>query len=122
MKAVIFTVAVFDSLYNVLFCLSNIVILASFIRTLTIINNIMFVLKIYFVLYWKFFSGLIKHVYFKFNDKIYIQCDGVAMGSPRVPIFANIFMISFEEKSLFIKQLKLTLNVNEKSINLNLFN
>ena len=41
-----------------------------------------------------------KHVHFKFNDEIYIQCDGVAMGSPFGPLFANIFMISLEENIL----------------------
>ena len=32
-----------------------------------------------------------KHVPFKFNNEIYIQCDGVAMGSPLGPLLANIF-------------------------------
>ena len=39
LRAVVFTTVVFDSLYNPSFCLSNIVILASFNRTLTIIND-----------------------------------------------------------------------------------
>ena len=30
-----------------------------------------------------------KHVPFKFNNEIYIQCDGVAMGSPVGPLLAN---------------------------------
>ena len=34
-----------------------------------------------------------KHVHFKFNNEIYIQCDGVAMGSPLGSLLANIFMI-----------------------------
>ena len=38
-----------------------------------------------------------KHVHFKFNNEIYIQCDGVPMGSPFGPLLANIFMISLLE-------------------------
>ena len=34
-----------------------------------------------------------KHVHFKFNGEIYIQCDGVTMWSPLRPLFANFFMI-----------------------------
>ena len=34
-----------------------------------------------------------KHVHFKFNNEIHIQCDGVAIGSPLGPLLANIFMI-----------------------------
>ena len=41
-----------------------------------------------------------KHVHFKFNDEIYIQCDGVAIGSALGPLLANIFMISLEDNSL----------------------
>ena len=33
-----------------------------------------------------------------FNDEIYIQSDGVAMGSPLGPLLANIFMTSLEEE------------------------
>ena len=33
-----------------------------------------------------------------FNDEIYIQSVGVAMGSPLGPLFANIFMTSLEEE------------------------
>ena len=38
-----------------------------------------------------------KESYFLFNQRIYQQIDGVAMGSPLGPTFANIFM-SFHEK------------------------
>ena len=38
-----------------------------------------------------------KHVDFSHGGKIYIQIDGVAMGSPLDPMLANIFMISLEE-------------------------
>ena len=41
-----------------------------------------------------------KHVHFKFNDEIYIQCDGVVIGSPLGPLLPNIFMISIEENIL----------------------
>ena len=41
-----------------------------------------------------------KHVHFKFNNEIYIQCDGVAMGSPLGPLLANIFMMSLEDNNL----------------------
>ena len=34
-----------------------------------------------------------KNVHFTFNNKIYIQNDGVAMGSPLGPVLANIFMV-----------------------------
>ena len=37
-----------------------------------------------------------KHVYFTYGGKIYIQLDGVVMGSPLGPVLANIFMISLE--------------------------
>ena len=39
-----------------------------------------------------------KEVHFIFNDDIYIQNDGVAMGSPSLPLLANIFMTSLEEE------------------------
>ena len=39
-----------------------------------------------------------KKVHFMFNDKIYIQNDGVAMGSPLGPLLANILMTSLEEE------------------------
>ena len=35
-----------------------------------------------------------------FNSKFYNQIDGVAMGSPLAPVFANIFMVSYESKWL----------------------
>ena len=34
--------------------------------------------------------------HFQFNGKYYDQIDGVAMGSPLGPLFANIFMDEFE--------------------------
>ena len=38
-----------------------------------------------------------KKLRFTFNSNIYIQCDGVAMGSPLAPSLANVFKISLEE-------------------------
>ena len=35
-----------------------------------------------------------------FNNKFYKQIDGLAMGSPLRPDLANIFMCSFDNKSL----------------------
>ena len=37
-----------------------------------------------------------KNVHFSFNNEIYIQLDGVAMGSPLGPVIANIFMVELE--------------------------
>ena len=34
-----------------------------------------------------------KNVYFIFNGEIFIQIDGVVMGSPLGPVLANIFMV-----------------------------
>ena len=39
----------------------------------------------------------VKNCHFVFNGRLYHQVDGVAMGSPLGPLFANIFM-SFHEK------------------------
>ena len=37
-----------------------------------------------------------KNVHFSFDKDIYIQNDGVAMGSPLGPILSNIFMAELE--------------------------
>ena len=37
-----------------------------------------------------------KNVHFSFNKEIYIQIDGVAMGSPLGPVMANIFTAELE--------------------------
>ena len=37
---------------------------------------------------------------FIFNDIYYKQIDGVAMGSPLGPTFANLFLVSYEHKWL----------------------
>ncbi|XP_057293116.1 uncharacterized protein LOC130621786 [Hydractinia symbiolongicarpus] len=41
-----------------------------------------------------------KESYFIFNDKIYQQIDGVAMGSPLGPTFANVFLCYHEQNWL----------------------
>ena len=37
-----------------------------------------------------------KNVHFSFNNDIYIQIDGVSMGSPLGPVLAKIFMVELE--------------------------
>ena len=37
-----------------------------------------------------------KNVHFTLNDEIYVQNDGVAMGSSLRPISANVFMVELE--------------------------
>ena len=37
-----------------------------------------------------------KSVHFTLNNEIYVQNDGVAMGSPLGPILANVFMVELE--------------------------
>lgn len=39
-----------------------------------------------------------QHSHFQFNGEYYDQIDGVAMGSPLGPLFANVFMTNFEQK------------------------
>ena len=39
-------------------------------------------------------------MYFSFQDQFYEQVEGVAMGSPVIPIVANLYMEYFEQKSL----------------------
>ena len=38
--------------------------------------------------------------YFQFNNDFFDQVDGVSMGSPLGPLFANIFMADFEAKRM----------------------
>ena len=45
-----------------------------------------------------------KNVHFSFNNEIYIQIDGVAMGSPLGPVIANIFMV--ELKTTLVSKLE----------------
>ena len=37
-----------------------------------------------------------KHVYFTFDGDMYLQTDGVAVGSPLGPVLAGIFMVHLE--------------------------
>ena len=37
-----------------------------------------------------------KNVHFTFRDVVYLQTDGVAMGSPLGPVLAGIFMVNLE--------------------------
>ena len=38
-----------------------------------------------------------KKVHFTFNGKVYMQVDGVAMGSPLGPVLVDIFLIELEK-------------------------
>ena len=40
------------------------------------------------------------NTYFSFQNKFYEQVEGVAMGSPVSPIFANLYMEHFEREAL----------------------
>ena len=42
----------------------------------------------------------LKTTYFSYEDSLYQQTDGAAMGSPLSPIVANIYMEFFEQKAL----------------------
>ena len=72
-------------------------------ETIDIISNHLFANSMYFEgfdrsQFTKLLSLSVKNCHFIFNGRIYQQIDGVAMGSPLDPLFANIFM-SFHEKS-----------------------
>ena len=43
-----------------------------------------------------------KNVHFTFNGDIYLQTDGVAMGSPLGPVLAGIFMVHLERSLVHI--------------------
>ena len=51
----------------------------------------------------KFLTICAKNVDFSFNNDIYIQIDGVAMGSPLGPVLANVFMVELESLLLVPK-------------------
>ena len=41
-----------------------------------------------------------KNVHFSFNGQLYLQKDGIAMGSPLGPVIASIFMVKLEKSLL----------------------
>ena len=72
-------------------------------ETIDIIFKHLFANSMYFegfdrLQFTKLLSLSVKNCHFIFNGRICQQIDGVAMGSPLGPFFANIFM-SFHEKS-----------------------
>ena len=72
-------------------------------ETIEIISNHLFAHCMYFegfdhLQFTKLLSLSVRNCHFIFNGRIYQQIDGVAMGSPLGPLFANIFL-SFHEKS-----------------------
>ena len=48
-----------------------------------------------------------KEMHFTFDGKIYVQTDGVCMGSPLGPVLANVFMVHLEET--IVPQLSVTM-------------
>lgn len=48
----------------------------------------------------------LRSTYFSFQEDIYEQTNGVAMGSPLSPIIANIYMENFEEKAIGTSPMK----------------
>ena len=58
-------------------------------RTLLLVQNII-----------ELFGFCLHNTYFSFQNKIYEQVEGVAMGSPLSLIVANLYMENFEKKAL----------------------
>ena len=72
-------------------------------ETIEIISNQIFANRVVFEgldrsQFIQLLSLAVRNCHFTFNNRIYQQIDGVAMGSPLGPLFANIFM-SFHEKT-----------------------
>ena len=73
------------------------------------IETIDIILKLVYTKNRRYFHGLmrdeLKHLlivctqqsHFQFNNEFFDQIDGVSMGSPLGPLFANIFMANFEK-------------------------
>ena len=49
---------------------------------------------------YQFLEYILKENYFTFNDKLYLQKHGTAMGTKMAPSFANIFMGALEQTLL----------------------
>ena len=72
-------------------------------ETIEIISNQIFANRVVFEgldrsQFIQLLSLAVRNCHFAFNNRIYQQIDGMAMGSPLGPLFANIFM-SFHEKT-----------------------
>ena len=75
-------------------------------ETIDIISNHLFANSMYFEgfdrsQFTKLLSLSVKKCHFIFNGRIYQPIDGMAMGSPLGPLFANIFMFSHEKSWLY---------------------
>jgi hypothetical protein len=76
------------------------------------VETIQIILKLVYTKKKKFFHGLMKEElekllivctqesHFQFNNEFFDQIDGVSMGSPLGPLFANVFMADFEKKHM----------------------
>ena len=72
-------------------------------ETVEIISNQIFANRVVFEgldrsQFIKLLSLAVRNCHFTFNNRIYQQIDGMAMGNPLGPLFANIFML-FHEKT-----------------------
>ncbi|XP_063955552.1 uncharacterized protein LOC135154173 [Lytechinus pictus] len=54
---------------------------------------------------------ILKHNYFEFNEKYYLQCKGTAMGTKMAPAYANLYMAVLEEDFLSKCSLKPSLYI-----------
>ena len=138
MGDVTFTIVIFDSLYNASFCFSNMTIFPPFTRTLTIINDVMFILKIYFDLCRKYgrelpsyFCG--KSFFLMSSGKVlskFCRAYGLfsfykiskSRGFPvrwnmRVPVYVNIGICSFPVNSCFNLFLLILVTRTSKTLN-----
>ena len=73
-------------------------------ETITIVLNSLFsnhdslFLDITRELFKTFLEYAVKFSFFIFNGKLHKECDGIGMGLPLAPTFANIFMCNLEGK------------------------
>ena len=58
-----------------------------------------------------------KSIHFTFGGNIYVQNDGVAMGSPLVPVLANIFMVELERSVIPTLMDKMSIDYVLKMLN-----